>query len=84
MAELASLHGLLEGEGVIGDGPTLFVALVRLTAEPDPRPLADLVAVEIDGDHGLSVQWTDGRRVGFRFTEPAGRPGGSSWSVTPR
>lgn len=83
-AELVSLHGLLEGEGVIGDGPTLFVALARLTAEPDPRPLADLVSVEVDGDHGVSVQWADGRRVGFRFTESGGRSAGSSWSVTPR
>ncbi|MER7643642.1 DUF2264 domain-containing protein [Streptomyces sp. NPDC126522] len=83
-AELVSLHGLLEGEAVIGDGPTLFVALARLTAEPDPRPLADLVSVEVDGDHGVSVQWADGRRVGFRFTESGGRSAGSSWSVTPR
>ncbi|MFE2881710.1 DUF2264 domain-containing protein [Streptomyces sp. NPDC059272] len=83
-AELVSLHGLLEGEGVIGDGPTLFVALARLTAEPDPRPLADLVSVEVDGDHDVSVQWADGRRVSFRFTESGGRSGGSSWSVTPR
>ncbi|MEW1824634.1 DUF2264 domain-containing protein [Streptomyces sp. NPDC088196] len=84
VAELASLHGLLDGEGVVGDGPTLFVALARLTAEPDPRPLAELVSVEVDGDHGVSVQWTGGKRVGFRFTESAGRSGGSSWSVTPR
>ncbi|WP_327400426.1 DUF2264 domain-containing protein [Streptomyces sp. NBC_01288] len=83
-AELTSLHGLLDGEGVVGDGPTLFVALARLTAEPDPRPLAELVSVEVDGDHGVSVQWADGKRVGFRFTESAGRAGGSSWSVTPR
>ncbi|MFD4874591.1 DUF2264 domain-containing protein [Streptomyces sp. NPDC058420] len=84
VAELVSLHGLSEGEGVIGDGPTLFVALARLTAEADPRPLADLVSVEVDGVHGVSVQWADGRRVGFRFTESGGRSGGSSWSVTPR
>ncbi|MER7921844.1 DUF2264 domain-containing protein [Streptomyces sp. NPDC096057] len=84
VSELVSLHGLVEGEGVIGDGPALFVALARLTAEPDPRPLADLVSVEVDGAHGVCVQWADGRRVGFRFTESAGRSGGSSWSVTPR
>ena len=83
-AELASLYGLLDGEGVIGDGPTLFVALARLTAEPDPRPLAELVSVEVDGDHGVSVQWADGKRTGFRFTESAGRSAGSSWSVKPR
>ncbi|MFG2372653.1 DUF2264 domain-containing protein [Streptomyces sp. NPDC048504] len=83
-AELASLHGLLDGEGVVGDGPTLFVVLARLTGESDPRPLAELVSVEVDGDHGVSVQWADGKRVGFRFTESAGRSGGSSWSVTSR
>jgi hypothetical protein len=83
-AELLSLHGLLNGEGVVGDGPTLFVALARLTAEPDPRPLAELVSVEVDGDHGVSVHWADGKRVGFRFTEPDGLSGDSSWSVKPR
>ncbi|MFJ9372798.1 DUF2264 domain-containing protein [Streptomyces sp. NPDC101455] len=83
-AELTSLHGLLDGEGVVGDGPTLFVALARLTGEPDPRPLAELVSVEVDGDHGVSVQWADGRRTDFRFTESAGRSGDSAWSVTPR
>ena len=84
VAELASLHGLLDAEGVIGDGPTLFLALARLTAEPDPRPLAELVSVEVDGDHGVSVQWAGGKRVGFRFTESVGRSGESSWSVKPR
>lgn len=83
-AELASLYGLLDGEGVIGDGPTLFVALARLTGEPDPRPFAELVSVEIDGDHGVSVHWVGGKWVGFRFTESAGRSAGSSWSVKPR
>jgi hypothetical protein len=83
-AELVSLHGLLDGEGVVGDGPALFVALVRLTAEPDPRPLAELVSVEVDGDHGVSVHWAGGKRTGFRFRESAGRSADSSWSVTPR
>ncbi|WP_033281560.1 DUF2264 domain-containing protein [Streptomyces sp. NRRL F-525] len=84
VAELASLLGLLDGEGVVRDGPTLFVALARLTGEPDPRPLAELVSVEVDGDHGVSVQWTGGKRMGFRFTESVGRSGESSWSVKPR
>ncbi|MEW1640944.1 DUF2264 domain-containing protein [Streptomyces sp. NPDC091219] len=84
VAELVSLHGLSEGEGVLGDGPTLFVALARLTAEPDPRPLAETVSVEADGDHGVLVRWPDGRRAGFRFTESAGPSGASSWSVTRR
>ncbi|MFJ3892296.1 DUF2264 domain-containing protein [Streptomyces sp. NPDC090083] len=84
VAELVALHGLSEGEGVLGDGPTLFVALARLTAEPDPRPLAETVSVEADGDHGVLVRWPDGRRAGFRFTESAGPSGVSSWSVTRR
>ncbi|MFJ8062241.1 DUF2264 domain-containing protein [Streptomyces sp. NPDC096142] len=84
VAELVALHGLSEGEGVLGDGPTLFVALARLTAEPDPRPLAETVSVEADGDHGVLVRWPDGRRAGFRFTESAGPSGASSWSVTRR
>ncbi|MGW3100394.1 DUF2264 domain-containing protein [Streptomyces sp. NPDC001100] len=84
LAELVSVHGLLDGEGVVGDGPTLFVALVRLTAEPDPRPLAELVSVEVHGDHGVSVQWAGGRRLNYRFTESAGLFGGSWRSATPR
>ncbi|MCX5238582.1 DUF2264 domain-containing protein [Streptomyces prunicolor] len=83
-AELVSLHGLLDGVGEVGDRPTLFVALARLTGELDPRPLAELVSVEVDGDHGVSVQWTGGKRTGFRFTESAGRSADSSWSVKPR
>ncbi|MFF5301261.1 DUF2264 domain-containing protein [Streptomyces sp. NPDC013161] len=86
-AELVPVHGL-SGDfalsGAMGGGPTLFVALARLTGEPDPRPLAELVSVEVDGDHGVSVQWAGGKRTGFRFTESAGRSGESSWSVTPR
>jgi hypothetical protein len=84
LAELVSVHGLLDGEGVVGDGPTLFVVLVRLTAEPDPRPLAELVSVEVDGDHGVSVQWAGGRRTNYPFTESAGLSGGSWRSATPR
>ncbi|MET7490259.1 DUF2264 domain-containing protein [Streptomyces sp. NPDC005538] len=76
-AELLSLHGLLDGEGVVGDGPTLFVAVVRLTAEPDPRPLAELVSVAVDGEHGVSVRWAGGGRTTYRFTESAGLSGGS-------
>jgi len=83
-AELVSLHGLLDGVGEVGDGPILFVALARLTGELDPRPLAELVSVEVDGDHGVSVQWTGGKRTGFRFMESAGRSADSSWSVKPR
>lgn len=37
-AELLSAHNLLDSVGVTGPGATLFVALARLTGEPDPCP----------------------------------------------
>ncbi|WP_317931654.1 DUF2264 domain-containing protein [Streptomyces cellostaticus] len=85
-AELVPVHGLSDGFalfGVTGDGPTLFVALARLTAEPDPLPLADLVTVEVQGDYDLTVRWATGRLGHFRFTAPDEHSAGSSWSVTP-
>ncbi len=86
-AELVPVHGLSDGfalSGTTGDTPTLFVALARLTAEPDPLPLRDLAAVEVLGDHGLSVRWASSGEVrNFRFTESDGRSAASSWSVTP-
>ncbi|MFF9175136.1 DUF2264 domain-containing protein [Streptomyces sp. NPDC014793] len=70
-AELVPAHGLSDGpalSGVTGDGPTLFVALARLTAEPGPVPLADLVAVEVREGRDLTVRWATGRADGrFRF-----------------
>ncbi|MGI5379109.1 DUF2264 domain-containing protein [Streptomyces sp. CA-251387] len=63
-AELLPVHG-----GVMGDGPTLFVALARLTAEPDPVPLDELVTVRVDGEDGLQVRWGDGRTVEARFVD---------------
>ena len=63
-AELLPVHG-----GVTGDGPTLFVALARLTAEPDPVPLDELVTVRVDGEDGLQVRWGDGRAVEARFVD---------------
>ncbi|EST34646.1 hypothetical protein M878_09325 [Streptomyces roseochromogenus subsp. oscitans DS 12.976] len=97
-AELLPVSGLSEGleslEGLTGEtgagGATLFVALARLTGEPDPRPLRDLVSVRVtvdDIDHGareVSVRWVSGAEGVFRFTASDGRSGGSSWSVTPR
>ncbi|MGW1591094.1 DUF2264 domain-containing protein [Streptomyces sp. NPDC002386] len=70
-AELVPAHGLSDGpalSGVTGDGPTLFVALARLTAEPGPVPLGDLVAVEVREGRDLTVRWATGRAAGrFRF-----------------
>lgn len=65
-AELVSLHGLLEGEGegVVGDGPTLFVALARLTAEPDPVP---------------SRTWCPWRSTGIT-TSPFSGPTAGGWA----
>ncbi|MFJ9815660.1 DUF2264 domain-containing protein [Streptomyces sp. NPDC101151] len=84
-AELAPVAGLSEElAGVTGEAPgTLFVALVRLTGEPDPLPLPDLVTVEVEGEHGLTVRWAGGASGRFRFTASDGRAA-SSWSVTLR
>ncbi|MFD9394492.1 DUF2264 domain-containing protein [Streptomyces sp. NPDC060000] len=95
-ADLVPLHGLSGTaplSGVLGEGPaTLFVALARLTAEPDPLPLSELVSVEVrragaDHAHGaydLSVRWPTGAERHFRFTASAEPPAVSSWSVRPR
>jgi hypothetical protein len=76
-AELLPVHGLLdESTGVsgltglagtvTGEG-TLFVALARLTAEPDPVPLAEAAAVRVDGTGELTVVWSGGREVRVRL-----------------
>ncbi|MEU6067829.1 DUF2264 domain-containing protein [Streptomyces sp. NPDC047082] len=86
-AELGPVHGL-SGDfalsGTTGDGPTLFVAVARLTGEPDPLPLGELVSVEVHGPYDLSVSWAGGPVRHFRFTVSDGRSPGSSWSVTSR
>ncbi|MFG2575164.1 DUF2264 domain-containing protein [Streptomyces sp. NPDC048481] len=103
-AELVGVHGLTGDSGsagdcvlsgAVGEGPTLFVALARLTAEQDPRPLADSVSVEVgqataDGARDLTVRRPDGPQQRFRFrptasdagTETGSQPG--PWSVAPR
>ncbi|MET7680707.1 DUF2264 domain-containing protein [Streptomyces sp. NPDC005423] len=82
-SELVCAHALLDGEGVVGDGPALFVALVRLTGERAPRPLTELVSVEVGEGHEVSVRWAGGRSARFRFTGPDEPAAGSSWSVRP-
>ncbi|MCC9705274.1 DUF2264 domain-containing protein [Streptomyces sp. MNU76] len=94
-AELAPVYGLgpeeADGSGRAGrttEDPTLLVALARLTADPDPLPLTDLVSVAVEGPHDVVVTWADGERAAFRFDRTAtasdGRSAGSSWSVKPR
>ncbi|MFF7390886.1 DUF2264 domain-containing protein [Streptomyces scabiei] len=94
-AELAPVHGLgpeeADGSGRAGrttEDPTLLVAVARLTADPDPLPLTDLVSVAVEGAHDVVVTWADGERAAFRFDRAAtasdGRTSASSWSVQPR
>lgn len=91
-SELLPAHGLSDGHaltgvpgltGVTGPSPTLFVAVARLTGDPDPALLTDLVTVEVRDDRELTVHWATGRPRRFRFTAPGDGPGGTSWSVTP-
>ncbi|MGN9757898.1 DUF2264 domain-containing protein [Streptomyces sp. SD31] len=55
--------------GVTGDGPTVFVALARLTAEPDPVPLQELVSVQVAETGEIRVRWSAGREVRVRLDE---------------
>ncbi|MFJ3641454.1 DUF2264 domain-containing protein [Streptomyces sp. NPDC090108] len=57
--------------GVTGEGDTLFVALARLTADPDPEPLDALVAVRSGGAGGFEVRWSGGGEVTVRLTAAA-------------
>ncbi|NGO09152.1 DUF2264 domain-containing protein [Streptomyces sp. HC44] len=93
-AELLPVFGLLgttaltgvTGTGARGEG-ALFVALARLTGEPDPVPLQELASVEVEGTvegtYEVCVRWVDGPENRFRFKAPDGRSVESSWSVTP-
>ncbi|GGX82515.1 hypothetical protein GCM10010510_29500 [Streptomyces anandii JCM 4720] len=75
--------------GTATDEPaTLFAAPARLTAEPDPPPLAGTASAststsasvsEPDADaHDVTIAWAGGPAVRFRFTgagvSPAPRP----------
>ncbi|MFF7934812.1 DUF2264 domain-containing protein [Streptomyces sp. NPDC007940] len=61
----------LDGElsGVTGAGDSLFVALARLTAEPDPAPSDEAVAVESTGPQEFTVRWTEGPVLRVRLAE---------------
>ncbi|MFB8771848.1 DUF2264 domain-containing protein [Streptomyces broussonetiae] len=74
-AEIRAAVGL-DGSlaGVLGGEARLFAALVRLTGEPDPRPLGELVEVTGDGGPELGVRWSGGPTVRFRFRAGPGGP----------
>ncbi len=57
--------------GVTTAGGTLFVALARLTGDPDPAPLADTVAVHLDGTGELTVRWSKGPEVRAQLDDGA-------------
>lgn len=88
MHPVHGLSGAATGQGLTGAtadaDATLFVALARLTADPGPRPLPELVSVEVRGAYEISVDWADGARAAFVLTASDGRSPASSWSVTPR
>ncbi|MEU1497907.1 DUF2264 domain-containing protein [Streptomyces sp. NPDC005732] len=72
------------GTGVVGADATLFVALARLTAEPGPRPLAELVSVTVEDAYDVCVSWAAGPSARFRFSAVDGSSPATSWSVAPR
>ncbi|MGC0328827.1 hypothetical protein RKD23_001817 [Streptomyces sp. SAI-170] len=80
-SELLPVHGLSGDSGVTEDGPTLFVALARLTGESEPPPLTGLVSVDVGDGFDVTLRWTGRTPLRFRFTAAGGRT--SSWSVTP-
>ncbi|WP_200301797.1 DUF2264 domain-containing protein [Streptomyces adelaidensis] len=79
--------------GTTSEG-ALFVALARLTAEPDTVPLEEAVSVTLEASGELHVHWTGGPEVRVRLTDggldsvdlraSAGRSSASSSSATPR
>ncbi|MDL2080321.1 DUF2264 domain-containing protein [Streptomyces sp. GXMU-J15] len=55
--------------GTVGDTPALFVALARLTAEPEPADLSRLAEVSPDGEGGLLVRWAGGGESRMRIED---------------
>ncbi|WP_086563554.1 DUF2264 domain-containing protein [Streptomyces africanus] len=69
-AELLPAAGLDDTlSGVTGEDATLFVALARLTREPDPVPLAELVSVRVDETGLVEVRWSDGDGARVRLDD---------------
>lgn len=70
LAELVPAFGLDEDlSGVTGDGPTLFAALARLTAEPDPAVLAGMAAVSVVEGQEVVVRWASGGQTRVRVRD---------------
>lgn len=53
--------------GITKEGPTLFVALSRLTGAADAEPLGETVTVRADGQRELTVRWRDGAALRVRW-----------------
>lgn len=75
-AELQPVQGLLSDTdgltGAMAAVDTVFVALARLTAEPEPVPLEESVAVTVlAGTNEIHVRWSGGREVRARLDDGA-------------
>ncbi|MEU2280753.1 DUF2264 domain-containing protein [Streptomyces sp. NPDC013178] len=69
-AEAVPVFGLGESlTGVTGEEDGLFVVLARLTAEPEPLPLEDVVSVRVEGADEIHVRWSEGPEVCFRVVD---------------
>ncbi|MEU1571701.1 DUF2264 domain-containing protein [Streptomyces collinus] len=67
-AELLPAVGLDDDlTGVTAGDSTLFAALARLTADTDPVPLPETVAVTASADGELTVRWRTGREMLVRL-----------------
>lgn len=67
-AELLPAVGLDDTlSGVTGEGPTLFVALSRLTGAVDAVPLGETVTVRAEGEGELTVRWHEGPGLRVRW-----------------
>ncbi|MGW5638078.1 DUF2264 domain-containing protein [Streptomyces sp. NPDC003832] len=57
--------------GAVGDTPALFAAVARLTADPEPADLADLVEVTADPAEGgtVVVRWAGGDEQRVRMAQ---------------
>ncbi|MFF1637798.1 DUF2264 domain-containing protein [Streptomyces sp. NPDC058246] len=67
-SELLPVLGLTDAlSGRTHEGDTLFVALARLTGEPDPAPLGETVSVRAHGPGELDVRWSGGSGARVRL-----------------
>ncbi|MFG2725325.1 DUF2264 domain-containing protein [Streptomyces canus] len=70
-SELLPVVGLepsgAELAGTLGAGPSLFVALARLTAVRNPGDLTETASVEITGSDEFQVRWAEGEVTRVRM-----------------